>query len=65
MFLFFLLMPVCFSITRATTQFTLVTAHHAWSDPFAAVWLFFGFFEVILTVPGSGSRMDTDVDVEV
>ena len=43
-FLFFLLIPVCFSITRATTQFTLVTAHHAWSDPFAAVWLLSDFF---------------------
>ena len=36
-----------------------------WSDPFAAVWLCFGFFGVSLTVPGPGSRMDTDVEVEV
>ena len=34
-------------------------------DPFAAVWLFSGFSGVFLTVPGAGSRMDTDVDLEV
>ena len=44
-FLFFLLIPVTVSITRATTQFTLITAHHDWipSQPYGFCFLFFFF----------------------
>ncbi len=60
----FLLIPVCFSITRATTQITLITAHHV-RIPSQPWGYFFCFLGVFLTVPGPGSRTDTDVDVEV
>ena len=48
------------STTHNTTQFTFITAHH---DPIAAVCLLFRIYLELLTAPGPGSRMDTDIDV--
>ena len=63
MFLFFLLIPVCFSVTRATTQFTLITAHHDRipSQPYG----YFSDYWSFSHRAGPGSRMGTDVDLEV